>query len=308
MKQRTWALFGMAIALASCNEERAGVGGVGSADAYGTGASEGRDTEGSGTATSAGPAPSTGDGETNTPGEPEPTTSATAGASNGADASDGASDSDGATSPTDLPYTQSFAGPDGAPWNSPWEAGGSHVISSELLGGRGRFNGDTASVARMVLPGFSETDVDVTITVEFDDWTRQGFGFYVRQNGGVLQQTNPPGQGYAAYVEGGFMGFMGLWRETNGVEEPLANASVAGGYVESGQPYRLRFQCATEAGSTRLRTRLWPADEPEPDDWLLDILDDTPVLQGRAGSFAVDVYNYVGTDSVRVDDLRIDPL
>lgn len=64
-------------------------------------------------------------------------------------------------------------------------------------------------------------------------------------------------------------------------------------------------RCAGKA-PTRLRTRLWELGEPEPQTWQVDHLDDTPALQGTAGSFAVDVYNYAGTGGVLVDDLHIE--
>lgn len=220
-----------------------------------------------------------------------------------------AADDDGAstTAPVgELPHVESFDGPNGAAWPEPWEEAGDQIISSELVDGRGRFDGQTGDVARMVLPGFSEVDVDIVVTVVFEHWESQGFGLYVRQNGGALLQTDPPGQGYAAYVEGGFMRYLGIWRETDGVEVPLANAPVPDGELESGVPYRLRFQCFGEDGSTRLRARLWPEGEPEPAVWQIEHLDDTPVLQGTPGSFAVDLYNYQGTASVFVDDLYVD--
>jgi hypothetical protein len=207
-----------------------------------------------------------------------------------------------------LPYEQSFEGPDGAAWPEPWAAVGTAVVTAELLGGRGHLVGETGRVARMVLPGFAETDVEATITVRFDDWTRQGFGLYVRQNGGVLQETDPPGQGYATYVEGGYMQTIGIWRETNGVEELLAAAEVPGGVLAAGVPYRLRLQVRAEGPHTRLRTRLWELGQKEPQTWQVDHLDDTPVLQGTAGSFALDLYNYTGIGGVLVDDLHIDSL
>jgi hypothetical protein len=160
----------------------------------------------------------------------------------------------------------------------------------------------------MVLPGFTESDVDVAITVRFDDWHQQGVGLYVRQNGGALQETTPPGQGYSTYVEGGYMQSIGIWRETNGVEELLAGTNVPGGALEPGVPYRLRLQCRQQGTSTLLRTRLWPLGEPEPVEWQVEILDDTPVLQDTLGSFAVDLYNYSGTGGVHVDDLLAEPL
>jgi hypothetical protein len=237
------------------------------------------------------------------------TTDATTNATGTAATSGGSADDESGSMPIgELPHQQRFDGPDGAPWPDPWREVGDQVIAATLAGGRGRFSGNTGNVARMVLPGFSETDIDVTVTVEFEDWTQQGFGLYVRQNGGSLQVTNPPGQGYAAYVEGGYMQMLGVWRETDGVEEILAGEVVPGGEVRSDEPYLLRFQCLAEGGSTRLRTRIWPASEPEPAAWLVDIVDATPALQGAAGSFAVDIYNYVGTGNVTIDDLRIEPL
>lgn len=252
-------------------------------------------------------APSTGDS-----GEPGRDSDSTTGSADDAFESTGPDPSRSSGETTSSPpvgtplYEESFDGPDGAPWPDPWFEAGDQVISSELIDGRGRFDGYTTNVARMVLPGFSETDVDIVITVEFDQWTEQGFGLYVRQNGGALLQTDPPGQGYAAYVEGGYMRFLGIWRETNGVEEPLANETVPGGELLPGVAYRLRLQCFTEGSGTRLRTRIWPEGDPEPGTWLVDIVDDTPELQGTAGSFAVDVYNYDQMGSVYVDDLIIE--
>lgn len=205
-------------------------------------------------------------------------------------------------------HEESFEGLDGAAWPAPWTPAGTAVVSATLDDGRGRLVGETGRVARMALPGFLETDVDVTITVAFDDWTRQGFGFYVRQNGGALQETMPPGQGYATYVEGGYLQSIGIWRETNGVEELLQAADVPGGMLAAGIPYHLRLQCQQEGASTRLRTRIWAMGEPEPDVWQVDLVDDTPELQGTAGSFALDVYNYDGMGGVLVDDLRADAL
>jgi hypothetical protein len=221
----------------------------------------------------------------------------------------GTSEDDGEAPPFGtLPFEESFEGLDGAPWPAPWAAAGTAVVSATLDHGRGRLTGATGQVARMVLPGFTESDVDVSITVQFDDWTQQGFGLYVRQNGGALQETEPPGQGYATYVEGGFMQSIGIWRETNGVEELLAAADVPGGALEAGVPYRLRVQCLQQGASTYLRTRIWPEDEPEPEAWQVELVDDTAVLQGAMGSFALDVYNYEGNGSVLVDDMRADPL
>jgi len=248
----------------------------------------------------------------------EGTSASTAAADTGrADTDDAASATDTADPPPDdtggspfgtLPHQELFEGVEGSPWPVPWTQAGTGVVSATLYDGQGRLTGATGQVARMVLPGFTESDVDVSITVRFDDWLHQGMGLYVRQNGGALQQTVPPGQGYAAYVEGGYLQSIGIWRETNGVEELLVAADVPGGVLDPGIPYRLRLQCLQQGASTLLRTRLWPQDEPEPEAWQVEILDGTPALQDTAGTFAVDLYNYAGTGGVLVDDLHAEAL
>jgi hypothetical protein len=183
---------------------------------------------------------------------------------------------------------------------------GTHVIEAVIDGGRARLSGETMQVARMALPGFDEVDVEVVVTVELDDWFQQGFGFYVRQNGGALLETDPPGQGYAVYTEGGFQRTLGLWREIDGVETMIASIPdpIAGG-VLAGTPYRVRFQCIQDGDATLLRAKMWPADAAEPEVWMVETTDSTPQLQDTAGSFAADVYNYSGTGSIRIDDLAI---
>ena len=236
-----------------------------------------------------------GTGSQETTADPDPDTST--GAAPG--------DADGGSMIGVLPFTESFEGVDGAPWPMPWEVVGAGVTLATIQDGRGRLEGGPGQLARMVLPGFDEADVDVTVTVTFDDWTEQGFGLYVRQNGGVLQETEPPGQGYCVYVEGGYMQSIGVWRETNGVEELLHGVEVPGGALQPGVPYQVRLHCRQEGTHTRLRARMWTLGEEEPAAWQVDMLDDTPVLQGISGSFAVDVYNYSGAGGVVVDDLHI---
>lgn len=207
-----------------------------------------------------------------------------------------------------LPHEETFDGPDGSAWPMPWTEAGTAVVSATLVDGRGYLVGETGQVARMVLPGFEVTDVDIVVTVGFDNWLQQGFGLYVRQNGGALQETDPPGQGYAAYVEGGFMQSLGIWRELGGVEEYLQVAQVPGGTLAPGVHHYLRLQCIQEGPATRLRTRIWRVDEPEPVTWLVEVLDDTPALQETPGSFAVDLYNYSGNGGLLVDDLQVDAI
>jgi hypothetical protein len=208
-----------------------------------------------------------------------------------------------------LPYVQSFDGPDGSPWPAPWTAITPHVTVQDLQGNRARLNGTLQNVARMALPGFAETDVEVTVTVEFANVAGQGFGFYVRQNGGYLQDTLPHGQGYAMFLKGGW-GWpedLGIWHELDGVEIQFGNGynPVAGG-LQDDTPYRLRFRVTQQdASTTNLQAKVWPAAQGEPLPWTVEVTGTAPVLQGTAGSFAIDIYNQSGADPIFVDDLEI---
>jgi hypothetical protein len=208
--------------------------------------------------------------------------------------------------PGDAIHSDAFDGPDGSPWPDPWVVVGDGVISSELDTGRGRLSSATMHTGRIALDGFAELDTEVWATVTFDDPTAQGFGFYVRQNGGALQDTDPPGLGYAVYLEGAYLRAIGIWRETNGVEEPLLETPdpVPGG-LQAGVPYRVRFQCEQNGTTTSLRAKVWPSDAAEPEAWSVSVEDDTPELQQLAGSFAIDNYNYTGTASIYLDDVVI---
>lgn len=239
-----------------------------------------------------------GSGDADTSGASNPSVSATTG--------DGADPDETGSPPAGAIYFEDFEGADGSAWPSPWTSGGDAILSSEIVGGRARMNAETTAVGRMLLGGFDEVDADVTVVVEFDDWRQQGFGFYARQNGGVLHQTATPGQGYAVYVEGGFQGAIGVWRELDGVEEILQGTTdPIGGGLESGTPYRIRFQCEQAGDATMLRLKIWPDGSDEPGAWQLEHSDATPQLQDVSGSFAADVYNYAGTGSVYLDEVEI---
>lgn len=189
-------------------------------------------------------------------------------------------------------YRQDFEGGDGA-WPAPWTAAGG-VASADVVSGRARLVPQVSnySLARMVLSD-DESEVEATFTVTFDDLANQGLGFYVRQNGGYLQQTSPTGQGYAVFIEG-FRARpgIGVWREIDGVEQELVVASDPVANMASGVTYQVRFVVTQEnAGETRLQCKIWPATGSEPADWAVDHLDNTGILQGIGGSFAVDAWN-----------------
>jgi hypothetical protein len=225
-------------------------------------------------------------------------------AADGADDGDDAAD-DGAT-PGEVIYEESFDGQDGADWPEPWEIVGSHILSAEIDDGRAGLSGATNLTARLVLPGHDVVDADVTVIVEYENFAAQGYGFYVRQNGGALQETDPPGQGYGVYAEGGVLRSLGVWKEVGGVETPILEVpeAVEGG-VESGVPYAIRFQCLQRDGDTLLRAKMWRDGDDEPGEWMVEAEDATAELQGESGSFANDIYNYSGTGSVWVHEVRI---
>lgn len=209
----------------------------------------------------------------------------------------------------DLPYQTAFDGVDGTPWPAPWFTSSAFVTVFDLQGNRARLNGDAQQVARMLLPGYSELNVEAQVTFEFASHTAQGIGFYVRQNGGTLREYLPHGQGYAMFLKGpwAWPEDLGLWREIDGVETQFAwgNNPIAGG-LQNGVRYRLRYRVhQTSPTSTLLQAKVWPESGSEPSGWTIEAIDTEPLLQGTTGSFAIDIYNNVGAAPVFIDDLQI---
>lgn len=204
----------------------------------------------------------------------------------------------------DLIFTETFEGGLANVWPPAWQPLGGLVSHGVDDLGRGWLNSFGYTVGRLFLPGYAETNVDMAATVTFGHWNSQGVGLYARQNGGYLTQSDPPGAGYVAYLEGGYLNSLGIWREHEGIEEPLHQELLAAPLLD-GVPYRLRFQCEQVGPVTQLRARVWPAAEVEPTGWDVEITDDTPTLQDTAGSFAVDLFNYVNPVAAFVDDIEI---
>jgi gluconolactonase len=190
-------------------------------------------------------------------------------------------------------YSESFDGPDGGAWPAPWAILGGTDLA-DLQGGRARFRPTDSgySLARLGFP-MLETDVEATFTTEFEDLDTQGVGFYVRQNGGHLDQTVPTGQGYAVFVEG-FRGFhgIGVWREVDGIEQAiLIDTGLA---LSNGVAYRVRFRVhQINAATTRLLARIWPAADPEPATWNVNTTDSSVELQGLSGGIAADSWSEI---------------
>ncbi len=224
----------------------------------------------------------------------------------------------GGTSPTcGSIVAESFVGADGSPWPVGWIDVGpdappsSSVAVADLQGGRARLQPVPSgySLARMVGPQ-APSDVEVLVTMEFEDLATQGIGFYVRQNGGYLHETTPAGEGYAVFVEG-FRGFegIGVWREVNGSEQSIL--IDAGLDLSDGVPYRVRFRVhQLDPSTTRLQARIWSVGSPEPFSWNVDVTDATPSLQGIDGTMAVDSWSEIQNPNpisqhTFVDDIEI---
>lgn len=221
-----------------------------------------------------------------------------------------------APSHAQLPYAESFDGPDGAGWPAPWTTMSFYITVHDLQGNRGRWSGQAANgsgaiVCRMLLPGFAGTDIEATMTLEFENVANQGIGFYARQNGGTLREYVPHGQGYAFFLKGGW-GWpedLGIWREVDGQEMQFATGynPIAGG-LQNGVRYRVRYRVTQHApDSTRIQAKIWPEAGSEPAGWTVETFDSQPEIQNTPGGFALDIYNFMGTDHVFVDDLLITP-
>jgi len=209
---------------------------------------------------------------------------------------------------------ENFALADGAPWPAPWVEAGNEVAVADILQGRGRLRPDPSSysLARMVAPGTAGT-VEALFTLIYEDAPTQGVGFYARQNGGYLQQTLPPGQGYAVFVEAFRGPAIGVWREQGGLEEEIDVVFDGGLGLASGVPYRVRYRLEDPppgalATSAELRARVWPAGTAEPELWQVEAVDSTGVLQNVTGGFAFDSWSELTagiTAHTLVDDLQI---
>lgn len=193
--------------------------------------------------------------------------------------------------PTDCAVSESFEGGDAAQWPAPWtELGG--IAVADVVGGRGRLVPTTSSysLARVGIDAPC-VDAEIAFSFEFTESASQGVGGYVRQNGGHLQTTDPPGEGYVVFVES-FRdpAGIGIWREVGGVEQQLEGTVPVP--IEPGVVYRARMRVVQEdATTTRLQARVWPEADAEPTAWQIERTDQTPSLQGKAGGVAIDAWS-----------------
>lgn len=185
------------------------------------------------------------------------------------------------------------------------------VASATVVGGRGRLVPTVSgySLARMGHP-LAARDVEITYTLEMADTARQGVGFYVRQNGGYLQQTTPRGTGFAVFVEAFRGARIGLWHELDGQEIELIGVAPPGGLMAN-VPYAVRFRCVQNGNRTDLSAKIWPATQVEPAAWTVQFSDPLVSLQDVSGAIAVDAWNTATTANdpppapIFVDDIVV---
>lgn len=211
-------------------------------------------------------------------------------------------------------YSENFNLADGSAWPSPWQIVSevnSPVLHSDIQNGRARLSGTQGVVTRMINRSVIAKNFDAYFTVEYENFNGQGIGFYGRQNGGRLTATNPKGQGYAVFLEGNGTESLDLWYEEGGVEILAASTHNPLGInaIQDDTEYRIRFQVEQiSENESRIRSKLWLKSEAEPDEWQVVLNSTHAHLQNISDGFAIDIYNYLGTDAIYIDDILIKEL
>ncbi len=212
-----------------------------------------------------------------------------------------------------LIHAEPFDLADGSAWPAAWmELGEVNLAEVQQGMARLRPNPVPYALARMGAP-IGTGNVEVRFTLRFEDTATQGVGFYVRQNGGYLQQTSPHGQGYAAFAEGSFRGLpgIGVWREIDGQEQQIGHQPAPYPSIGAGIDYRVRFQVMqTSPGTTLVRAKMWPKGSPQPLDWQASATDSSAPLQNAVGNIALDSWSSLGnagpiSASTMVDDIEL---
>jgi len=190
-----------------------------------------------------------------------------------------------------LIYAEPFALPDGSAWPAPWSVLG-NVALADVQQEMARLQPHPTgySLARMGAQ-IANSNVEVRFMLRLEDLATQGVGFYVRQNGGYLQQTTTHGQGYAAFIES-FRNppGIGLWREVDGTEMQMLPTTAM--TLTASIDYRVRLQVLQSTpAQTLLRAKLWRAGDAEPGAWDISFTDGTGALQNASGGIAVDSWS-----------------
>lgn len=213
-------------------------------------------------------------------------------------------------------FTESFPEGNHDTWGGEWLLPGFEVESEEIVNGQARFRpiSSNYSLARIVHP-LQVQDVEVNFTLYFENAETQGIGFYVRSNGGYLNQTFPTGEGYAVFVEKfvNNTAGLGLWYERDGAEISFIRDYSQNYELNDETPYRVKFQVYQLSDTTtQLRAKLWPVGGVEPEAWHVEHVDDYLPLQNTAGHFFLDSWSTQQSGEIipatRVDDIEIKQL
>jgi len=215
-------------------------------------------------------------------------------------------------------YTEDFTGNDFTDLNgyNQWQESGNEVALAEIINNQARLipHASGYSLARMIHP-VNNMNAEATYSIYFENATTQGVGFYLRANGGYLQQTNPTGQGYGVFVErfAGQGAGIGLWYENNGVEISFIRDYDPSYQIDNEVEYIVRYQVFQESPTTtRLRARFWQAGTTEPPQWQVSYLDDFAPLQNTQGGILIDSWstqqNGTILDAIRVDNIEVTQL
>lgn len=220
--------------------------------------------------------------------------------------------------PNELLFSETFTAPNNTNWHgfNQWQASGNEVALAEIINNQAVLipHASNYSLARVVHP-VETLNAEATYSIYFENASTQGVGFYLRANGGYLQQTNPTGQGYGVFVErfAAQGAGIGLWYENDGVEISFLRFYDDDFEILNETEYRVRYQVFQESlTTTRLRARFWQAGTTEPTEWQVTYLDDFAPLQNTIGGILVDAWstqqNGTITDAIRVDDIEVSQL
>ena len=189
---------------------------------------------------------------------------------------------------------------DGDSWPDPWFVSGG-VDIADIQEGRGRIRPSISgySLGRMGVD-LSCVDVDISMTFRFTNGFTQGVGLYVRTNNGYLQETIPYGLGYAGFAQlFNSPSSFDFWKEVDGEEQRFYSEQYQ---LFANVDYRMRLRVTQFSSfSTLLQAKVWQADDYEPEEWTIEVVDATPVLQNIAGGIALDSWSTFNASGVGPD-------
>jgi len=225
----------------------------------------------------------------------------------------GAPGSSSSTLATSVNFSENFSGTNGDAWPSGWSiTSGAATLAVDIQNNRGHLSSNSydglnsnTALTRVYNSSVNLQSADVVFTVRFENFSSQGVGFYLRQNGGYLTDSVTNGQGYGVFLEGNSNDF-GLWYELNGVEIKITGVYNPPITILDDTEYQIRYQVEQiNINDTIQRAKIWLITNSEPASWNIETTTSIANLQNISGGIAVDLFNYSGTDSVYLDDISV---